>query len=349
MDNPSNAFLARYLAGECSVEEANALARWVAEDRAREAQLRGLRALWQARRAPSAWDVSGMWSVVQRSVQEDRRVSIVRGPSRRRPLLRYATGYRRVGLAAAAVAITVLGVVAVQFFQGRATSRSGSGMAAVPMREYATTRGQRTTLLLPDGSHLVLAPASRLRIPAAFGRTSRDVFLEGEAFFDVVHDTTRPFRVMAKDAIAQDLGTRFNVRAYPEDTVIGVAVQAGAVALGLADVPVAGAPQSVVLREGELGTLAPTGRVAVTRGAIVTEQLAWMEGKLVLVDISLGDAVIRLGRWYDIDITLAPALSTKRVTAAFEGESAIEALQFIALFLDLTVTHEENRYALRSK
>ena len=77
----------------------------------------------------------------------------------------------------------------------------------------------------------MLNAESRLRYPADFGATARDVELVGEGYFEVVHDSTRPFRVHAGGSVTEDLGTHFVVRAYPELRHVDVAVTEGLVSL----------------------------------------------------------------------------------------------------------------------
>lgn len=354
MEPFSNAVLARYLAGECSADEVDEIERWASTDEAHRVRLDDLRAVWRVRQPARAWDVAGMWHTVEQSMRGKSWVAIVPVARRarvQRPMLGYGKRFRVVGLAAAAAAITALGFTALHYIRPQTTwSSIVESSLSGPAREYATAPGQRATLLLPDGSRLTLAPASRVRIPVAFGRTARGVSLDGEAFFDVVHDTTRPFRIFAKHAIAEDIGTRFSVRAYAEDSTVGVAVEEGAVTLGSASVTLSDRPQGVVLTAGEFGTLAPAGRVTMARGQSAADELAWVTGRLVLSDVPLGDAVLRLGRWYGVEVRLAaPALAGRRVTATFDGETAPDALRFVASFLDLDISRTGNQYTLRSK
>src|SRR6266704_1444152 len=243
METASDTLLARYLAGECTPAEARDVEQRCAASPAHQARLDTLRAIWNARGASRPWDVEGMWARVRRTMRAEAR----RGPAKR----------ERRWLAAPLAAAAVLLLLA-----GAAYTTLNTRRPPPPMREYATARGQRGTLQLPDGTRLILAPHSRLRIPADFGRRAREVFLEGEALFTVVHDATRPFRVRAKGALAEDIGTRFDLRAYPEDSAVAVAVAEGAVALGRA-VESSGkvAPEGVVVRSGEVATLAPRGVV----------------------------------------------------------------------------------------
>jgi transmembrane sensor len=223
------------------------------------------------------------------------------------------------------------------------------------MREYVTPRGQRATFQLSDGTRLVLAAESRLRVPADYGRQIREVHLEGEALFDVVHDTGRPFRVRARDAVAEDIGTRFDMRAYPEDRRVAVAVAEGAVALGRADTSgpdtpsTGGPPQGVILRRGEVGTLDSDGRVTTDTGAVVATYLAWVEGRLQFVETPLPEVVQTVGRWYDLDVRIeGRALAARTLTAEFGAQPADELLGALGLAVGARVVRSGRVATLRA-
>lgn len=344
MWSPSDALLAEYLAGECTDDDARQIERWVAQDPANRARVDELRAIYQAPWPPSAPDIDAMWAGVRRTMRTDRARSAEFGRA-------FRTERRRWWRAPVAVAATVLLAVGAALTIDRIATNPPAAPATEPMREYATPRGQRATLQLSDGTNLVLAADSRLRVPASYGHGVREVYLEGEALFEVTHDSTRPFRVHAKDAVTQVLGTRFDVRAYPEDSAVAVAVAEGAVALGRAEPLEAGElAQGVVLRRGELGTLASDGRVTTATGAMVASYLAWAEGRLHFVETPLPEVVRTLGRWYDLDVRLgAPALAARTLTAEFAAQSAEELLAALAIALDARVVRSGKTVTLHPK
>lgn len=86
---------------------------------------------------------------------------------------------------------------------------------------------------LEDGSFVWLNQNSKITYPQSFPDTLRHIRLEGEAFFEVSKDAARPFRVEAGDVITRVLGTAFNVRAYPDDPTIDIALAEGSVSVGI--------------------------------------------------------------------------------------------------------------------
>ena len=187
------------------------------------------------------------------------------------------------------------------------------------MREYATPRGRRAVLRLLDGTEITLNADSKLRAPVTFAARQRDVYLEGEAYFSVVHDAARPFIVHTAGGAVRDIGTRFGVHAYGDAEHERIAVVEGAVAL-------AGTP----LRAGQVATLSRTGTIRVLRNARVTDEVAWTRGRLVFTNVPLEEAAERLGRWYDLDVrVIDPALARRPVTGSYGDEPVAQVLTLI--------------------
>jgi transmembrane sensor len=210
-------------------------------------------------------------------------------------------------------------------------------------RVHEARPGQRLELRLSDGTRVVLAPASVLRIADEFGKRSRRVQLDGEAYFAVTHDATKPFVVHTAHGLASDLGTKFVVRAFPTDTAASAVVAEGVVSLKSA-----AAADSVLLYRGDLGRIAASGELTAERDVDLDAYFAWTEGRLVFDDTPLNEAVMRLNHWYDLDIRLADSTLTRlRVTAVFTDESASQMLQFLTLPLGLEYEEHGRTIVLR--
>lgn len=221
-----------------------------------------------------------------------------------------------------------------------------------PMREYVTARGERATLELADGSRVILAPESHVRVPGSFGKGGRDFFLDGEAIFEVVHDSSRPFRVHAKGAIAEDIGTRFDFRAYENDPSVAVVVAEGSVTLAREHAGRAASATSqadrAVLGKGQLGRLDRAGRLTTTSGVPLDPYLGWADGRLAFVDAPLPDVLLRIGRWHDLDVRVADArLTSRRVTAEFSTQSSGEMLGALAAAVGARVERSGRVVTLR--
>jgi ferric-dicitrate binding protein FerR (iron transport regulator) len=213
------------------------------------------------------------------------------------------------------------------------------------MREVATVRAQRAQLRLRDGTRVTLGVDSRLRYSQAFATaTTRDVYLEGEAYFEVARDTLRPFRVHAGDAVTRVLGTRFGVRAYAEERGVRVVVAEGKVALARA----AAAAPDVVLGRGDLADLKIGAPPVIRHGVDVSSYLAWVDGRLAFTDTPLGEVVLRLSRWYDLDVRLGdPSLANDPYTMSLRGDEPPEhVLRVIAAAVGARLERRGTAYVI---
>ena len=291
--------LGRYLDGSALPEERSTVERWVGDAPDRRAALEALRAAWdgEAERLNAPYDVDAAWA----------RFAALRRPRRARS--------RFLGLAAGIV-IAVVGAGGAWWLV-----RTPRPVAQTPtMRDYATPRGRRAVFRLLDGTEITLNADSRLRAPLTFGDRARDVYLEGEAYFRVVHDAARPFVVHTAGGAIRDIGTAFSVRAYGDAARERVAVVEGAVALA-----------ETSLRAGQVATrLRQTGAVRVLRDVRVADEVAWTRGRLVFASAPLGEAAQALSRWYDLDVRVAdPELAARPLTGSYGDEPVAQVLTLI--------------------
>lgn len=321
--------LARMFAGELPEDHAAALRRWIAADDARAELVSRLREVWDASASPGMDpDVdSALQRIRERAASQtpESAIPISRVVSRPAPA-RAVPRARRVWASAAAIAFIALTVTIWRV--------SRPEQSAPPtMTDYVTSKGQRLTMRLGDGSRVVLGVDSKLSRPVNYGEDSRDLYLTGEAFFEVTHDAARPFRVHTQGGVAEDLGTRFGVRAYAGEGVTEVVVSEGQVALapGAARANDEGNTRRTVLSAGDLGVVDSSGDVRVEHDIDTARRLAWLEGRLVFEDALLADVVTELARWYDLEIRVIDAeLAATPVTATFQGEPAAQVLMILA-------------------
>lgn len=150
----------------------------------------------------------------------------------------YATSRKIVPLwkyAAAVVLVAALGVCAYLFTKKKPATAAFEYAAVTAKRqliENVNTTATTISVPLPDGSTVKLASNSRISYESRFdSMATRDVYLSGQAFFDVKKNPHRPFRVFANEIVAKVLGTSFSIRAFERDTVIQVTVSTGKVSV----------------------------------------------------------------------------------------------------------------------
>jgi transmembrane sensor len=345
---PDWTLLDRYWSGECSAEDARAIERWAAADPSHAELLASMHRVWREVATPlPAVDEAHAWTALRARIAGAEREDgapratprrAVRAIPLRAPMHESGRGGWRVRAVAAAVVLAA-GIGAVLTARHVAEPVMPGAVAA---REYATARGQRAEVTLIDGTRVWLSVDSRLRVPQGYGATSRDVELDGEAYFVVTHDAKRPFRVHAHGSVSEDLGTEFSVRAYASDTDAVVVVASGRVALR----PAAGAPSArgAELTRGEMGRIDAAGHVTIADHVDLDALLAWRSGRLPFVGAPLADVARSLERWYDLDITIDDsALADVPVDVTFGKESADEALTILSRELDVRYTRNGRR------
>jgi transmembrane sensor len=233
----------------------------------------------------------------------------------------------------AAVVLAAIGVSSV------VTSSLDSRRSAAPprmpsdsVRSFSTSRGQRAEIRLADGSRVSLAPQSRLVVLPS-GDHARDVHLDGEAYFDVVHDERRPFTVRVRNTIVRDVGTRFAVRAYAIDTLVQVVVTQGHVRVR----PDSAAESSGTLLDPRMvARVSSAGAISVQATADTSRYLGFTKGQIVFVGRPLRDVVRELERWYDIKIRLAdPKMGDRRITATIADQTLPDLLAQLSIALNV--------------
>lgn len=162
--------------------------------------------------------------------------------------------------------------------------------------ELHIPKGGEYMLKLADGTKVWINSQTKLKYPVRFGKMERKIFLEGEAYFEVAKDKTKPFYVVTKDAVnVEVLGTSFNVRAYPDEETIEAVLEEGAVRMKSPG-------SSVLLVPGNKSVYSRAGgqmSVAVVDTGPYTE---WRHGQFVFYRETVEHILKRLSRWYDINV-----------------------------------------------
>lgn len=266
---------------------------------------------------------------------EEPQAAVFQLEGRKRSYLRY--------LAAAAVT----GAIITTAYWWRPTA--GKQVTPAALSEVATRNGSRTSILLPDGSHVWLNAGSKLTYNKDFGNNNREVNLSGEAFFDVVKNAETPFIIHTTRMDVKVLGTRFNLKAYPGDQVTEATLIQGSIEASLKNRPgekIILKPTEKIQVTDETGALRPAKAnepVVAVRHLTYYEEKAdaivetsWMDNKLVFRDESFASLAASMERWYGVSIKFADTHKEElRFTGVFAQENiqqALKALQMTAAF-----------------
>jgi transmembrane sensor len=185
--------------------------------------------------------------------------------------------------------------------------------------------GQRSSHLLPDGTKVWLNVESRMTFPEQFSDTLRQVQLVGEAYFEVAKDEKKPFVVNTADISTVVLGTSFNVRAYPEDDEIKVALLEGKVRVqaGQEEARVMLPGDEIVARKEDLKLTQSAFEYASTFG--------WKEGVLVFDGVGFNDFRNALEKWYGVKVEVHGKVPADwSIRARYKRESLQHVLEDIS-------------------
>lgn len=351
--------LARYFAGECAIGEANETRAWIDSTPQRREAADRLREVWQmsamtpdASRTDSAWQrMMARMHVTEglSSVALHENPPTVGAPVQaRRPRWAWRPNSVRIPRIVWQIAsIVVVAIALAEYleFDVPSFAKGPAESSAVEAdRVYRTARGQRAVVTLSDGSRVELGTESTIRV-RPFRDGAREVELEGQAIFDVVHDTTHAFLVYTKNAVTEDLGTRFAIRAYPADKRVQVLVTHGKVALRAVDAP---AGSGTLLGVLDLGVLDAAGQTTVRNGVDTTSYFAWTRDRFVFDNAPLSEVLPEIARWFDVTIEVDnPAVRQRRVTMNVPASSLRSVLGAATLPLGLRFTVSDRAVVIR--
>lgn len=178
-------------------------------------------------------------------------------------------------------------------------------------------------LTLPDGTHVTLSRYSSLEYPEKFTNDSRDVTIEGEAFFDVTKDKHHPFIVHASTIQVEVLGTQFDVRAYTDDPYIRTTLLEGSVAVSHT-----GDSARTILEPNQMAIFhkaTETISTEIISGA--SDEVAWRKGHHIFNDKSLLAISNELSSYFNTPIQITDSsLQAYKLTARFEQNESLDEI-----------------------
>ena len=219
-----------------------------------------------------------------------------------------------------------------------------------------TKNGNRTKIVLPDGSQVWLNAGSNLDYNnSVFNKDLREVTLNGEAYFDVTKNADKPFIIHTKKMDVKVIGTAFNVRSYSYEKTAEASLIRGSIEVTLKDRK----DQKIILKPNEKISIANNaieapvekpGKTSVNKNDVrsipqfivdelkpspkydIIPEIAWTQNKLFFEDESLEDIALRLERWFNKKVTIAnESLKNIRYTGNFENETMEEVLSYLKL------------------
>lgn len=189
--------------------------------------------------------------------------------------------------------------------------------------------GKRFELQLSDGTTVHLNSGTTLKYPVKFiAGENRQVFLDGEAYFDVTKDKTHPFVVNADNLNVRVLGTHFNVSSYPEDDLTDVVLVEGSVGLHTSNEKF-NADKNTILKPGFKGSFNRKDNHIDTKPVITDAYTSWIKGGLTFRNMSFKNITKKLERRYNVTIeTQNTKLANEKFNASFGDEPIEKVLSY---------------------
>lgn len=209
---------------------------------------------------------------------------------------------------------------------------------------YKTEKGSKSNLTLPDGSKIWINSDTKISYKDDFGKASREIFLEGEAYFDIVKDASKPFIVHTSDMNIKVLGTVFNVRAYNDENNTQASLIEGSIEVTLTKDKskiIQLKPNEKIILKNDLKkeqsknsdepVISITNIKRLEADSSVVETL-WIESKLAFREESLEDIIVLLKHWYDVEIVITDeSLKDNLYSGTFKEDNITDVMNALSL------------------
>jgi transmembrane sensor len=221
------------------------------------------------------------------------------------------------------------------------TSQGGMVAAKAGMSQVHIPYGKRSLLTLADGTKIWMNSGSQLSYPASFDEQTREVYLSGEAFFEVAHDPAKPFFVVTQDIRIRVLGTRFNVTSYSDDNTTQAVLVEGKVSAGKNRM----FAKTMELMPGER-IVYDKALQSVARDKVeVSLYASWIDGYLIFDREPVKEIFTRLERYYNQSIIMDSGLSQITFSGKLDLSDSIgKVFENISFSAPFTVNYDNGVY-----
>lgn len=294
--------LNRYLKGECTPDEKSKVEAWY--DMLPQGDMPG-------------WEASG-----KMQIRDELKLAIDAQINNRRGRV---INLKIMWAAASVILICSLGLVFMKY-----KDQLRERFSPVVYTETVVPAGERMKLVLSDSTVVVLNGSSRIRYPENFNGKIREVTLvEGEAFFDVKHDASKPFIVKARTTQINVLGTAFNVRAYKFLKNVQVTVTRGKVSVSSTGNAKHEKEPVVTLLPDDQATVAEADGNVVKKHIRAVDFTGWVQGRYRFDNETLGNVASALESYYKVHISFtSDNLKNIRFSSEFDSTDKLEDLLF---------------------
>jgi ferric-dicitrate binding protein FerR (iron transport regulator) len=328
--NDIHQLIAKHFAGEISDEEMSQLRGWLESSAKNQLLFDDLKQAWQAMEIKSSnADKRRVLNRVKDRIEAEQE----------KPVRRLFTNswYK---VAASFALVLSLGATA-----GYQLSEPFSFVNTLGYEVQECDAGKHYNFLLADGTQVYMNGDSRLKYKPDLKGEQRKVYMEGEAFYDVARDESKPFVIEMEGANVKVLGTSFNIKAYPEDKTQETSVLSGKVAFSDSHTD-----ESIHLVPGQKGVIDHAEESLESLDVDNQLDIAWMKNHLNFDNTPLSEMAKTLYRSYGVKFKLTDgSLGDVKITASFENEKLDEVLKVLQMTNEFSCKKEGNTVFIGSK
>ena len=267
---------------------------------------------------------------------ESVRNSTIREINRRIDLLLHRIFVMKVASLAASIAL-ILGITGYVSYQRGYLQQNSQWV------ELENRLGTKSSVVLSDGTEVILNAGTILKYPAVFTTGDREVEVTGEAFFDVAHDANRSFVVKTELVSIRVFGTKFNVKSYQEDDCVEVSLEEGSVEVNLDQ-------QATIKMTPDEQVIFNKSTQQISRQKVEIEHyVAWKDGKIYFRNTYLEDIAKQLERTFNVQIVInSERLKRTSFTGDFvRGENLEQILRIMTADKRMSYQIENDRIYIK--
>lgn len=350
--------LAKVLQNKASDAEVNDVDSWLSQNPENSKSYEEFRAMWQLsgiKSSTDAYDPDMAWKNVMPLLDSTPPLQESQEPK---------SSFVRSLLKIAAIVVVAfgLGMLTMVLFQHRATTQVRNVFT-----EQIVPYGSKSQVTLPDGTKIWLNAGSSLKYSQDYNARSREVFLEGEAYFEVTANKHLPFVVKTYGVMVKVVGTAFNLKAYREEKKIEAVVDRGTVKLyGTDSLP--SFPKELVLTAKQKVTIGipeepsqnlqhqttavrqevATPKITLTNNVETILYTSWKDKRWIIEREELGSLAVKIGRRYDVEVEFeSEALKHFTFSGIIEDETLGQVLKVISLTAPVSYTLDKKHLVLK--
>lgn len=327
----ANRFLAEK---DCTIQELSALKKWLSDPETHSDVESWLSAHWSM---SNEIDSNTLIETVFHQIQEYEEEHL---PKSGFSIKRILKVYQKV---AAFLLIPILGI-GIFYWVSQYNQSVGQ------YTETIAPRGQKSQIVLADGTKVWLNSDTKIKYPGNFSRNQRDVYLDGEAFFEVSKNPHQPFVVHTSMVNVKVLGTKFNVKAYADENQIETSLFEGKINLSMNNSS-SGSPVEKEVKPGQSFVYSKTDHQLVVNKFPQDEINGWKKNQLIFKDDTFSNLVRKVERWYDVKVVYdEKQFNDRRLTVElYEGERLDRLMSIISLALSVDYKYEKGEISLTPK